>query len=59
MAALPRAMTSAYCTLLIDCNRRRWMRVRLHVALDLARGTAPNIISNYLEPTGKLFPADR
>jgi hypothetical protein len=55
----PGGMTSAFWTLSIDSTRRRWVRVRLHVALDLARCTALNIISNSLEPTGKPFPADR
>ncbi|MDT5138038.1 MAG: hypothetical protein QOD58_2300 [Mycobacterium sp.] len=59
MAVLPRGMTSAFWTLRIVCSRRRWVWVRLHVVLDLARCTAPNIIGNFLEPTGKLFPGDR
>jgi len=42
-----------FWTLPIVCNWRRWARVRLHVALDLAVCTAVNIVSNSLERPGK------
>jgi hypothetical protein len=53
MESLTTGYDQRFWTLPIVCNWRRWARVRLHVALDLAVCTAVNIVSNSLERPGK------